>query len=108
MSEKLTATEMTAAINLRERDMRARVLADSCVAMAMQELSDEAPDEYGSRQFAHRVAQLAATFLISGIYLGDAEMRALREERDAYKRQALEYARLSPHPLTVNLNAHTP
>lgn len=101
MSHHISASDITAAIKLRERDFRARMLADSAVAAAMQELADVEAGEYGCRQYAHRVAQLATAILVSGIYLGDEELRALREERDAYKAQALEFANLAPPRLII-------
>ena len=104
MNGRIKASDITAAIKLRERDLRARMLADSAVAVAMQELASEAPDEpYNkAREYAHRVAQLAATILVSGIYLGDEEIRALREERDEYKKRALDLAMLTPPRLVLD------
>ena len=97
MSERITAADMTAAMKLRERDMRARRMADSCVAMALEELRDEVPhDPRDCRQYAARVAQFATALLVSGIYLGDEEIRALREERDRLKDLYAEAVRLMP------------
>lgn len=101
MPDRIKASDITAAIKLRERDLRARMLADSAVAVAMQELRNDAPDEYGCREYAHRVAQLATAILVSGIYLGDEELRALREERDAYKKQVLDFANISPPRMVI-------
>lgn len=102
---QITANEITAALKLRERDLRARMLADSCVAVAMQELRNEAPEEpyNDARKFAHRVASLATAILVSGIYIGDEEIRALREERDRYKDLAERALLTTPIKAVVKL-----
>lgn len=70
--------------------------------MAMQELSDEAPDD-ADRRFASDVARLAAAILISGIYINDAELAAMREERDRYKKIAEDGLLLTPLQTIGNL-----
>jgi hypothetical protein len=95
--DKIKADDITEALKLRERDLRARMLVDSAVSVAMHELRDEEPnDPRDCREFAYRVATLAASTLISGIYIGDEEIRALREERDRLKEMALHYAQSVP------------
>lgn len=103
--KELTATEMNDAMKLRERDVRARRLADACVAMAMRELSDEAPEDYGSRKFAHKVASLAASFLVIGIYSGDEELRALKAERDQLRTLYEEAVRTMPITHRIQVEA---
>lgn len=94
--------EFEIARKLREKDMRARMLADSCVAMAMQELKDEVPEDVRDcRQYAHRVAQLAATLLVSGIYTNDQELKETRAELEAYREQALQYLLTKPPRMVV-------
>jgi hypothetical protein len=41
MTDRIKASDIATAIKLRERDLRARMLADSAVAAAMQELAAE-------------------------------------------------------------------
>ena len=103
--KELTATEMNDAMKLRERDFRARRLADTCVAMAMQELNADAPEDYGSREFAHRVASLATAFLVSGIYSGDEELRALKAERDQLRTLYEEAVRTMPITHRIQVEA---
>lgn len=96
------AEEMTAAIKLREKDMRARRMADSCVAMALEELRNEVPDDpRDCRQYAARVAQLATALLVSGIYINDGEIAELKRERDHYRDMALQTSRLTPLSFTM-------
>lgn len=101
----MNATEMTAAMKLHERDLRARMLADSCVAVAMQELRNEESEEpYGpAREYAYRVANLATAMLVSRIYNGDEEIRALREERDRLKAMVEDYVRITPFTLNSKI-----
>ena len=94
------AANFTSTMKLRERDARARVIADSCVAMAMQKLSDEMPDEL-NRSWAHRVAQLAASLLVSGIYIDDAELRALKEENEQLKERLTDVLMTIPPKLSI-------
>lgn len=100
----MKTADIERAIKLRERDARARMMADSCVAMAMQELSDEAPEEPHSkaRAYAHRVAQLATALLVSGIYIEDAELRALKEENERLKQFASDMAKTRPPRLVID------
>ena len=96
------AADFEAAMKLRERDMRARRIADSCVAMALEELRNERPDDVRDcRQYAARVAQLATALVVSGIYINDAEIAELKRERDHYREMALETSRLTPASLLM-------
>lgn len=72
------------------------MLADSAVAIAMQEYGDRDVDERDFRRYAHDIARLATTILVSGIYINDAELVALKEERDRYKKLAEEGLMMMP------------
>jgi hypothetical protein len=73
---EFTAAELRKAMELHEKDARARSLAMSCVAYAMQEYGPINPDR--ASQAAHDIAGLATGLLVSRIYLEDAEWRSTR------------------------------
>lgn len=89
---------------LLDTDIRARVMADSCVALALDELGDQVPDDVRDcREYAYRVAQLATAVLVTRIYNGDAEIAHLRAERDTLRDRALEMFNLGPaRPVIVS------
>lgn len=89
---------------LLDTDIRARVMADSCVSLALTELGDQMPDDIRDcREYAYRVAQLATSVLVTRIYSGDAEIAQLVAERDNLRDQALYYLNLSPpQPVIVS------
>lgn len=87
-------TAFEAARKLREYDARARALVDSAVNRAIHECGP--PEERDFLRFAYDIATLATTLLLKHVYENDAELRALRIERDAYKDSALSFANLAP------------
>lgn len=64
----------------RDADLRARHLVDMAVSQGLAEQGE--PDDRDCRRFACDVATAATTALIKHIYENDAEIAALREERD--------------------------
>jgi hypothetical protein len=73
MMKKLSDVDADRALKLRQRDARARALAMSCVAYAMnEEPGHDIPSD--ARHYAHDVATLATALLVSQIYLDDAEL----------------------------------
>lgn len=84
------------AIDSYEKDARFRATARSAVARAMQDHGPIDPER--ADQGAYDIALQATVFLLQHIYENDAELVALRYERDRYKELALSAAqtRLSP------------
>lgn len=97
----MTADERRTA-DLMERDARARALAMSCVAAAADVLHVRLD------QRTHDVTLLAAQLVVSRIYIEDAEIRALREERDRYRHLANEALNLVPPPCFVVMKEEEP
>lgn len=75
--------EPTEALRLSEKDARIRALIYATVAFV---LNDHGPvDPERADREAHDIALATATILAKRIYDGDAELHALRAERDLYK-----------------------
>jgi hypothetical protein len=84
---------------LFRRDRRFRLIVDSIVARTMQEHGPVEPEKATAE--AHDIAQKVAALLLQQIYDGDAEMVALRAERDHWKERALSFANLAAPPAIV-------
>jgi hypothetical protein len=96
---EFTAQELRKAMELHERDARARALAASCVAYAIQEYGPIDPEKASSA--AHYIASLATNLLVSRIYLEDTELRELKEEVERYKQLAFDTVARTPRPLVI-------
>lgn len=94
-----TAAELRKAMELHEKDARARVLAMSCVAYAMQEYGPIDPER--AERAAHDIASLAANLLCSRFYLEDVELRELKEENERLKELAFNTVRTTAAKLTI-------
>jgi hypothetical protein len=89
-----TATEISR--QLWERDARFHALALSAVAKALRKHGPIDPER--AEREAHDIAIDAVVNVLASVYTDDAEISALRMERDAYKEQALKFATLGPLP----------
>jgi hypothetical protein len=74
-----------------DADVRARRIVDMAVAQAMA-YAREPETAHDTKRIAYETAQLATAALLKFIYEDDAEIAALRHERDAYKEKALWFA----------------
>jgi hypothetical protein len=77
-------------------DPRFRMMVDSCISLARQDHGLIDPEK--AERDAHEVATLATALLLARIYHEDAEIRALRAERDQYRKIAEEALLCSPAP----------
>lgn len=100
MIRDFTASELRKAMEVYEKNARARALAMSCVAYAMQEYGPIDPER--AERAAHDIASLAANLLVSRLYLEDSELRELKEENERLKKLAFETAVSRPliHAIT--------
>jgi hypothetical protein len=71
---------------LYERDVRVRALVQSCAAFAQQEFGRVDPEK--ADRDANEIATRACMLLAGRIYTEDAEIVALRYERDQYRKLA--------------------
>lgn len=82
------------AIERYQNDARFRALADQACARAMETLPR---DRYEfERRDIHRAMQEACVFLLESVLTNDAELNAMRHERDLYKQFAEESVGLRP------------
>lgn len=86
---------IAAADDIMRRDMRTRMLIDSSVVEARAEMGRHIDPEHADEE-AHRIARRACAILAARIFTEDAELNALRAERDHYKKLAEEALCLSP------------
>jgi hypothetical protein len=96
---EFTASELKA-MDLHRKDARARSLAMSCVAYAMQEYGPINPEKANSA--AHDIAALATNLLVSRLYLEDVELRELKEENERLRELALNTLRTTAPKLTTS------
>jgi hypothetical protein len=100
-----TATEaLERAIDLRRRDRLAHLWADMAVAMAMEQMRKEHRDGAAERRplrYAHDVATLATTILISELITKDGAIATLRAELEAHKEQLDRLIKLTPPSVTL-------
>lgn len=98
--EQSTAALIERSRRSYERDMRFNQMAQSCVAQALDVRGRVDPERADGD--AYEIALLAVATLLQRIYEEDAELNALRAERDHYKKLALKTAHLIPaRPLVV-------
>lgn len=90
------------AIELYERDARFRMMASSVVARIMDDRRNLGQHEEISLRDVHDVALQAAATMLATVYESDAEINALRIERDAYKDQALSFLNTTPTPIVIS------
>jgi hypothetical protein len=95
----MTAAEIQKHFDRIAKDARMRALAQSCVALAMQEYGPVDPER--ADRDAHDIASLAAHLLVSRIYTEDSELRGLKEENERLRQMAFETARTTPPKLVV-------
>lgn len=95
----ITREAMERAYKLRSTELRARALVDSAVAHALRNIGE--PDERDFARYAYEVATNAATMLMHHIYENDAELKALRMERDHYKGLAERALLVSAPPVYI-------
>jgi hypothetical protein len=87
------------AVDRYRNDMRFHGLVSHACAHAMNALP---PDQYEfDRRDMSRALTDVCAFLLEGVLSGDAELNAMREERDHYKDLALESAALRPMPVFI-------
>lgn len=84
------------ATDLYRRDARFHALAMSVVMDVINEFGPVDPEN--TRRDVHEIAIRTAARMLARIYTEDAEIRALKEERDAYKKLAERAISLSPQP----------
>ena len=82
------------AIDSYQNEARFRALAQSIVARVTSEHGPVDPERADAE--AHEIAVKVAVLMLQQIYDEDAELNALRVERDAYKNAALKYAEMAP------------
>lgn len=93
--------DLQKAVDLQRKDLRARAIANSVVARVMQEHGPIDP-ERADRE-ARDIAMDVAALMIQQLYAGDAELLALRIERDHWKEHALNFANLSSPSVVVSI-----
>lgn len=86
--EKRQCEKLLAAAEMMKKDHRFRMMVDSTVAQAMRDHGQVDPDR--ADQGAFDIAVAATALLLARIYTEDAEINALRIERDAYRKRAEE------------------
>ena len=87
------------ATDLHRRDLRTRALIDSSVHTAMDDYGPIDPEEAG--RDAARIAQSACAILAARIFTEDAELHAIRAERDQYRKLAEEALSVSPRQIVI-------
>ena len=93
------AEQVKAAAEQFRNDPRFRALVDSTVSEAFHQHGRLNPDTV--ERDAHDIATWASALLLARIYEQDAELRAMREERDSYKALAEHGLKLTPPPRWV-------
>jgi hypothetical protein len=88
------------AYELARKDRRVRMLIDSSVVNARGELGRYIDPENADEE-AFRLAERACAILASRILTEDAELHAMRIERDRYKRLAEESLMARPSPSVI-------
>lgn len=86
-----------AAKELYRKDARVRVLIDSSVSMARHIEGPVDPEK--AERDAHYLAQRACALLAARIFHEDAELAAMREERDRYRKLAVDTLATTPKPM---------
>jgi hypothetical protein len=99
MSGQIDLKAIEAGMKLYRHEAAARQTVDMCVAHALNEIGE--PHDFDFRRVAHDVAALATTTLLQHIYVEDAEIRRLRDERDHYKAMAERLINITPPSFTV-------
>lgn len=82
-----------------ERDRRLKMVADSVSAEVMNIACQPDPDDW--RKGVHDIVKLTAVTVIKRLYDDDAELRALRAERDHYRKVAERALLTAPPRLMV-------
>ena len=111
MMDTRTAMEECEAISQKaiedyRRDIRFRRMVDSCASVAMSEAGRRIDPDRADEE-ASLIARRAAMLVLARIYHEDAEIAALRMERDHYKKLA-EEALLCTTPRLIIDAARTP
>lgn len=86
--------QMERAFEAYRKDQRFRMIADSCVAMAHQEHGRVDPER--ADRAVNDIATRAVVLLLQRIYEEDAELNALKWERDQYRRLAEDSLKFTP------------
>lgn len=94
-----TVTAVKRAAEMYELDPRFRALTQSCVAMARGEQGPV--DHERPEQDAYEIAVRACMLLLARVYTEDAELVAIRAERDHYRRLAEKSLMLRPMPQII-------
>lgn len=81
-----------------QRDLRFSALVTSVSAETVRDL--ESYYDIAAREM-HEIAYRSAALMLSRIYNEDAELLALRHERDLYKKMLEEHLLFQPNPLIV-------
>lgn len=92
----MTATE------LMERDARFRARVMSAVAQAMEEARSQVDEGALRWRDVHHIATEAAVMALKSAFEGNAELIALRIERDHYRTVALGGLQLQPIPVVMD------
>lgn len=92
------AERLKEAAKLFRSDPRFRALVDSTVAEAFNEHGRIDPDR--PERDAHSIATWASALLLARIYEQDAELKAMRAERDGFRTLAENAFNSLPRPLT--------
>lgn len=91
--------EIDAAVTLYRQDPRFRAMAESTAHLVVNEYGPLDMDE--PARSAHRIALTAALTMLARVYWRDAEIAALKHERDRYKTAAERLVSIAPTPLFV-------
>jgi hypothetical protein len=95
----VSASDMNRAIAQYRTDQRFRAITDSVVYRA---LSDHGPiNPERATRAVHDIATTIAALLLQQIYEGDAELGAMRAERDRYRELAEAALLTVPPRLTI-------
>ena len=89
MDDRETASaQMLSAVESYRKDARFHAIALSCVAAALRDHGRVDPER--ADRAAHDIALAAVVLLLQRVYTEDAELAAMRIERDYYKKLAME------------------
>lgn len=97
----MSASDMNRAIAQYRTDQRFRAITDSVVYRALQDHGPINPER--ATRAVHDIATTIAALLLQQIYEGDAELGAMRAERDRYRELAERALAAAPTTAAIHI-----